>query len=123
MLEIRVASCWTGSKRSVQFADHFDGGGANDFASPGLPDQTSNLQTNATVIPCGDVNAVSAAVADETAAAVIIETSNPVFFTLPDPGAVLRDIREATEQTGTLLIVDEVVSGFRWAPGGAQEKY
>jgi len=123
MLAIRVARAWTGRTRIVQFADHFHGWGDTTFGSFGLPGLPSNLQANATVIACGDVDALNAALADETAAAVIIETSHPSFFTLPDPGAFLRAIREATEQTGALMIVDEVVSGFRWAPGGAQEKY
>ncbi len=123
MLAIRVARAWTGRTRIVQFADHFHGWSDTTFGAHGMPGLPSNLQSNATVIPCGDVHALSAAVADETAAAVLIETSHPSFFTLPDPGAFLRAIREATEQTGTLMIVDEVVSGFRWAPGGAQEKY
>jgi glutamate-1-semialdehyde 2,1-aminomutase len=75
------------------------------------------------VIGCGDGDAVVRALADETAAALIIETSHPDFNSLPDPGAFLRLLRDETEKRGTLLIVDEVVSGFRWAPGGAQEMH
>jgi glutamate-1-semialdehyde 2,1-aminomutase len=123
MLAIRIARAWTGRTRIVQFAGHFHGWSDTTFGAAGLPGLPAALQSLATVISCGDINALSAAVADETAAAVIIETSHPSFFTLPDPGAFLRAMREATEQTGTLMIVDEVVSGFRWAPGGAQEKY
>jgi glutamate-1-semialdehyde 2,1-aminomutase len=123
MLAIRIARAWTGRTRIVQFADHFHGWSDTTFGAYGMPGLPAALQSAATVVPCGDLNAIHAAVADETAAAVIVETSNPTFFTLPDPGAFLRAIREVTEQTGTLMIVDEVVSGFRWAPGGAQEKY
>jgi glutamate-1-semialdehyde 2,1-aminomutase len=123
MLAVRIARAWTGRTRIVQFADHFHGWSDSTFGAHGFPGLPSNLQSNATVIPCGDVNALSSAVADETAAAVLIETSHPSFFTLRDPGAFLRAVREATEQTGTVMIIDEVVSGFRWAPGGAQEKY
>src|SRR5439155_23981677 len=39
-----------------------------------------------------------------------------------DPG-FLRNLRQATQEAGSLLIFDEVVSGFRYAPGGAQERY
>jgi glutamate-1-semialdehyde 2,1-aminomutase len=123
MLAIRIARAWTGRNRIVQFEGHFHGWSDTTFGAYGMPGLPPNLQANATVIACGNVDALRAAVADETAAAVIIETSHPSFFTLPDPAAYLRAIREATEQTGTLMIVDEVVSGFRWAPGGAQEKY
>ncbi|MEX1158094.1 MAG: aminotransferase class III-fold pyridoxal phosphate-dependent enzyme [Thermomicrobiales bacterium] len=123
MLAIRIARAWTGRTRIVQFADHFHGWSDTTFGAHGMPGIPAVLQSTASVIPSGDLNALNAAVADETAAAVIIETSHPGFFTLPDPGAFLRSVREATERTGTLLIVDEVVSGFRWAPGGAQEQY
>lgn len=123
MLAIRIARAWTGRTRIVQFAEHFHGWSDTTFGGHGMPGLPAALQSASTIIPCGDINALDAAVAEETAAAVIIETSNPSFFTLPDPGAVLRAIRDATERTGTLMIVDEVVSGFRWAPGGAQEKY
>ncbi|MDQ3548876.1 MAG: aminotransferase class III-fold pyridoxal phosphate-dependent enzyme, partial [Chloroflexota bacterium] len=123
MLAVRIARAWTGRTRLVQFAGHFHGWSDTTFGGHGMPGLPAALQSAATVIACGDVNALNAAVADETAAAVIIETSHPDFFTLPDPGAFLRAIRTATEQTGTLMIVDEVVSGFRWAPGGAQEQY
>jgi glutamate-1-semialdehyde 2,1-aminomutase len=81
------------------------------------------LRNLAEVVECGDLNAVEAALEDETAAAVIIETSHPAFFTLPDPAAFLQGLRDITERTGTVLIFDEVVSGFRWAPGGAQAYY
>ncbi|RIK45955.1 MAG: hypothetical protein DCC58_04795 [Chloroflexi bacterium] len=37
--------------------------------------------------------------------------------------AFLRFLRTETERTGALLVVDEVVSGFRWSPGGAQQAY
>jgi glutamate-1-semialdehyde 2,1-aminomutase len=63
------------------------------------------------------------ALADETAAAVIIETSHPTVFGQPDPAAWLRFVRDETQRAGALLIVDEVVSGFRWSPGGAQGLY
>lgn len=123
MLALRIARAWTGRTRIVQFDGHFHGWSDSTFGAQGLPGLPAALQSAATIIPCGNINALDAAVADETAAAVIIETSHPGFFTLPDPGAFLRAIREATEKTGALMIVDEVVSGFRWAPGGAQEKY
>jgi glutamate-1-semialdehyde 2,1-aminomutase len=123
MLAVRVARAWTGRTRLVQFAGHFHGWSDTTFGAQGLPGLPAALQSLATVLPCGNVAALDAVLADESVAAVIIETSHPDFFTLPDPGAFLRAIRQATERTGTVMIVDEVVSGFRWAPGGAQEKY
>ena len=58
-----------------------------------------------------------------TIAAVILE---PVFHNagvvLPEPG-FLETLREACTAAGTLLIFDEIITGFRHAPGGAQERY
>lgn len=123
MLALRIARAWTGRNRVIQFSDHFHGWSDVTFGAQGLPGLPAALQASASILRCGDANALHEALADETVAAVIIETSHPSFFSLPDPGAFLQTIRDLTAQTGALMIVDEVVSGFRWAPGGAQEKY
>jgi glutamate-1-semialdehyde 2,1-aminomutase len=53
-------------------------------------------------------------------AAVIVEPLQRVL--LPEPG-FLQAVREATKKHGTVLVFDEIVTGFRIAWGGAQEKY
>lgn len=123
MLAIRLARVFTGRTTIVQFRSHFHGWNDTTFGSIGAPGLPASLRAAARVIDCGDYVALQEALADETVAAVIIETSNPTFFTLSDPAAYLRFLREETTRTGALLIVDEVVSGFRWSPGGAQAYY
>ena len=123
MMAVRMARNYTSRTTLVQFAGHFHGWGDTAFGGAGGPGLPAALRGIADVIECGDLDAVEQALADETAAAVIIETSHPAFFTLPNPTAFLQGLREITERTGTVLIFDEVVSGFRWAPGGAQEYY
>ncbi|CAN5696370.1 aminotransferase class III-fold pyridoxal phosphate-dependent enzyme [soil metagenome] len=123
MLAIRLARNFTGRTHLIQFETHFHGWSDSAFGGQGSPGLPIALQSLATVVPCGDYEQIEERLTDETVAAVIIETSHPSFFTLEDPGAYLRFLREATEKASTLLIVDEVVSGFRWAPGGAQEFY
>lgn len=123
MLAVRLARNFNGRAHLVQFEGHFHGWGDTVVGGHGAPGMPIVLQSLSTVIPCGDFERVEDRLKDETVAAVIIETSHPSFFTLDDPAGYLRFLREATERTGTLLIVDEVVSGFRWAPGGAQEFY
>jgi glutamate-1-semialdehyde 2,1-aminomutase len=123
MLAVRLARVYTGRTLLVQFAGHFHGWSDTATGAHGEPGLPAALRSAGTVIECGDVGALHAALADESAAAVIIETSHPSFFAHPDPAGFLRELRAATERSGTLLIVDEVVSGFRWAPGGAQERY
>lgn len=123
MLAVRMARNYTGRTRLVQFEGHFHGWSDTVFGGAGSPGIPAAFQSLAEVLPCGDLDAVEAALDDEMAAALILETSHPSFFTLPNPAAFLRGLREVTERYGTVLIFDEVVSGFRWAPGGAQEYY
>lgn len=123
MLAVRLARNYTGRAHTIQFQTHFHGWGDIVVGPHGAPGMPLSLQSLSTVLPCGDFDGVEDALKDETVAAVVVETSNPTFFTLDDPAGYLRFLREATERTGALLIIDEVVSGFRWAPGGAQEFY
>ncbi len=123
MMAVRMARNYTGRTTLVQFEGHFHGWSDIAFGGAGGPGLPAALHSLAEVLPCGDLDAVEEALADETVAAVIVETSHPDFFTLPDPAGYLRGLRDITERTGTVLIFDEVVSGFRWAPGGAQEFY
>jgi glutamate-1-semialdehyde 2,1-aminomutase len=73
------------------------------------------------IVPWNDEEAVADAIAATQPAAVIAE---PVPANMgvvpPDPG-FLEHLREATAEAGALLILDEVISGFRVARGGAQE--
>lgn len=123
MLAVRLARNFTGRTHLIQFEGHFHGWSDTVVGAHGSPGVPAVLQSVSTVLPCGDVERVAGRLSEETVAAVIIETSHPSFFTLNDPAGYLRFLREATERAGTLLVVDEVVSGFRWAPGGAQEFY
>src|SRR6202030_1966265 len=72
-----------------------------------------------TVVPA-DAQALAAAVRDGDVAAVILEPSGAAWGTVPLPAGLLGELRALTVATGTVLIFDEVVSGFRWSPGGVQ---
>src|SRR5262249_9171744 len=72
-----------------------------------------------TVVPA-DARALAAALRDEDVAAVILEPSGAAWGTVPLPAGLLAELRALTAATGTVLIFDEVVSGFRWSPGGVQ---
>jgi len=51
----------------------------------------------------------------------MLEPSGAAWATVPMPDGFLAAARKLADNTGTLLIFDEVVSGFRWAPGGVQQ--
>jgi glutamate-1-semialdehyde 2,1-aminomutase len=88
--------------------------------SPGVPEALAALTITA---PFNDADAVARALRDHEVAAVIVE---PIVgnagFIAPDP-EFLPSLRSLTKQHGTLLIFDEVMTGFRVAYGGARERF
>jgi len=83
----------------------------NDGVPTAVRDLTSTFQYN-------DADSAAAAI-DEQTACVILE---PVVFTLPEAGFLQR-LRDICDRNGTLLIFDEMWTGFRLAMGGAQEHF
>jgi glutamate-1-semialdehyde 2,1-aminomutase len=88
--------------------------------SPGVPDALAALTV---VAPFNDLAAVDALMRQHRVAAVIVE---PVVgnggFIAPDP-AFLPGLRRLADEHGALLVFDEVMTGFRVAPGGARERF
>jgi glutamate-1-semialdehyde 2,1-aminomutase len=72
-----------------------------------------------TVVP-PDLGRVEAALAGRDVAALILEPTGASFGAVPVSFEFLAGLRELTRAAGTVLIFDEVVSGFRWSPGGVQ---
>jgi glutamate-1-semialdehyde 2,1-aminomutase len=70
-----------------------------------------------------DVKAVDVALERGDVAAVILEPAGGSSGTIPTIPGYLHDLRAVTRRHGTLLIFDEVITGFRYAPGGAQEYF
>jgi glutamate-1-semialdehyde 2,1-aminomutase len=136
---IRLARAFTGRERILKFegnyhgwhdyvawSHHFatedDGEPTPVAASAGIPAAVRDLVV---VREYNDAEGVRETLRREgdTIAAVILE---PVFHNagvvLPDPG-FLETLREACTEAGTLLIFDEIITGFRHGPGGAQERF
>ena len=90
--------------------------------SPGVPDEIAALTT---VVPYNDAGALEAALEKfrgEVAAFIVEPVAANMGLVAPRAG-YLEAARELTRRHGTLLIFDEVISGFRLAAGGAQEVY
>jgi glutamate-1-semialdehyde 2,1-aminomutase len=133
MSAIRLARAATGRERIVKFAGayhgHVDGllaeagSGLATAGVPASPGVTESQAAAAIVAPWNDPAAIERAVAESRPAAIIAE---PVPANMgvvpPDPGFLER-LRELAGASGALLILDEVISGFRVARGGAQERY
>ncbi|MSQ29204.1 MAG: aminotransferase class III-fold pyridoxal phosphate-dependent enzyme [Dehalococcoidia bacterium] len=130
MMALRLARAHTGRERVVKLAEHFHGW--HDLVvgrlrpddphphSPGVPE---GFYDALTIVPAGDAQALREALAPRDVAAVILEPTGAHWGTHPLPLSYLRAARALTAEAGTLLILDEVITGFRMAPGGASERY
>jgi glutamate-1-semialdehyde 2,1-aminomutase len=79
---------------------------------------------NETVVLPVDLDAVGSALArDPEIAAVIVEPSGAGAGAVPLPDGFLQGVRALTAARQVVLILDEVITGFRWSPGGAQQRY
>src|SRR5215831_4655790 len=124
LLALRIARAATGRERVVKLAGHFNGwhdqvafGADPPFHGPDTAGVPAVLGQVVTVVPA-DAHALAAALRGEDVAAVILEPSGAAWGTVPLPAGLLADLRALTAATGTALIFDEVVSGFRWLLGG-----
>ncbi|MEZ0094214.1 amino acid adenylation domain-containing protein [Streptacidiphilus sp. EB129] len=112
------AGAYHGSADPILARQGFDGGtGESVPLAPGIPDQVAG---NVLVLPYDDPASLEALREHaHELAAVLVE---PVQSRRPDvqPGAFLRELRELTREAGVALIFDEVITGFRMHPGGAQ---
>ena len=133
MSAVRLARAVTGRERLIKFAGayhgHVDGllveagsGLATQGipASPGVPE----AQAAATiVVPWNDADAVAAALEQNEVATILAEPLPANMGVVPPVEGFLERLRELADMHGALLVLDEVISGFRVARGGAQERY
>ena len=135
MSAIRLARGATGRDLIVKFAGGYHGHGDSllvdagsglaTLAMPGSAGVTAGAASDTVVVPYNDPEAVAAAFRTHPGriAAIIVEPVGAnVGVIAPEPG-FLEALRELTSANGALLIFDEVITGFRVARGGAQERY
>ena len=127
LMAMRLARAYTGKTKVIKLQDHFHGWhdyamAGSDRSAPGIPE--SSLGTMV-IVPPGDLAAVEDAIKnDPDIAALILEPTGAHYGQLPfDSPNYLKGLREITAQSGVVLIFDEVVTGFRASPGGAQVRY
>lgn len=128
-MAIRLARAYTGRSKLLKLHGHFHGwhdavtkaqSPPYDRLAPGVPDTVSELTLS---VPPDLTSVERALTANPDIAALILEPSGASYAAVPLPDGFLQAVRELTVAHGALLIFDEVVTGFRWAPGGAQELY
>jgi len=129
-LAIRIARAFTGRPRIVKFTGHFHGwhdgvvAGVNPpYEVPMSAGVPGAMLDQAVIIPPNDIKAVEHALDRGDIAAVILEPAGGQAGTTPTIPGYLQELRALTQRKGVLLIFDEVITGFRYAPGGAQEYF
>jgi glutamate-1-semialdehyde 2,1-aminomutase len=135
MSAVRLARGATGRDLVVKFSGgyhgHSDGllveagSGVATLAIPGSAGVPTRTAAATIVVPYNDPDAVAAAFAAHPGriAAIIVEPVAANAGVLPPAPGFLERLREITAADGALLIFDEVITGFRVGPGGAQGRY
>src|SRR5919197_1094250 len=143
MAAMRLARAYTGKEKIIKFEGAYHGWSDLHYVSyhpplsmatgrynapRALPDSTGTPQAIADTLliqPFNDVEVLEETIRERhfEIAAVLIEPIMANCGIIPPRDGYLHEVRRITEQYGVLLIFDEVMTGFRIAPGGAQEYY
>jgi len=126
LMALRLARSFSGKPGVIKFDRHFHGWHDYVVASskysgalpPGVPQATLD---SVAVLPLdlGEVRGTVAGRGD--IGAIIVESAGASSGQLPVPRGFLHDLQAFCRAEGIVFIMDEVVTGFRWAPGGVQE--
>jgi len=135
MTAVRLARGVTGRPGIVKFAGNYHGhsdallagagSGVATLGIPSTPGVTRGCVQDTIVVPYNDLSATRRAFESHTGqvAAVIVEPVAANMGVVAPGDGFLEGLRELCDDAGALLIFDEVITGFRLAPGGAQEKF
>jgi glutamate-1-semialdehyde 2,1-aminomutase len=129
MLAMRIARGYTGKDKIIRWESHYHGW--HDYVMPGtLPpfDKPASIGIpqgvlDSVIVLPPDLEALERTLAsDNDVAGVITEGSGASYGSVPLPPGFLEGVRRLTQQYGVVMILDEVITGFRWSPGGLQKK-
>jgi glutamate-1-semialdehyde 2,1-aminomutase len=133
MSAIRLARAATGREKLLKFAGayhgHVDGllaEAGSGLATQGIPSSpgvTAAAAAASVIVPWNDADALVEATERHELAAILAEPVPANMGVVPPAPGFLELLRERASQNGALLVFDEVISGFRVARGGAQERY
>lgn len=135
MSAIRLARGYTGRKRIIKFDGCYHGHGDSLLVkagsglatlgipgSPGVPEEVAQATLSLPYNNLGEVKAAMARLGEEVAAIIVEPVAANMGVVLPE-AEFLPGLRALCDQHGSLLIFDEVITGFRLARGGAQERF
>jgi glutamate-1-semialdehyde 2,1-aminomutase len=136
---LRLSRAATGRNNIVKFEGHYHGWFDNilwshapalDVAGPadaptpipGTLGQDPTANGPLSILPWNNIEVLEARLRKGDVAAVIMEASMCNTSAIPPKAGYLEAVRQLCTETGTILIFDEVITGFRVGPGGAQER-
>ncbi|MSP05370.1 MAG: aminotransferase class III-fold pyridoxal phosphate-dependent enzyme [Acetobacteraceae bacterium] len=131
LMAVRLARAFTGRQTVLRFKGHFHGwhdhmthGYTNHFDGTPTTGVVAGVADKNIVVAPGDMAAVRAAfAANKDIAAIILEPTGASFGQVPVTPDFVHFLREITTQNDSLLIMDEVVTGFRVSRGGAATEF
>ncbi len=126
MLALRLGRAFSGKDRVLRIDGHYHGWhdhalkgakpGSDRPTSLGVPRAVSDLIE----ICAADPQAMESALQDERIGTVVIEASGANYGSVPLPADRLIALHDVARKAGAVLIFDEIITGFRWSPGGRQ---
>jgi glutamate-1-semialdehyde 2,1-aminomutase len=134
MSALRLARGYTGRNKVIKFEGHYHGhadsflvkagSGVATFNIQTVPGVTAGVANDTLVASYNNIESVQKIIAEnkgEIAAIITEPVAGNMGCILPQPG-FLEELRKLCDEEGIVLILDEVMTGFRLGPGGAQEK-
>ena len=131
LMALRLARAFTGRQTILRFQGHFHGwhdhmtsGYSSHYDGSPTPGVLPGVAEKSVLVPPNDLAAVrDALAANRDIAAVILEPTGSSFGQVPVGAEFVRGLRTLTQEHDVLLILDEVITGFRVSPGGAQAAF
>ena len=128
-MAIRLARAYTGKDKIVRFVGHFHGwhdnvaaGATSHYDGDDDAGRAARRGRLSILMPTDDVGAVVKLIEErDDIAAVMFEPSGASWGQVPLPPGFVQAIRDVTAKQGVVMLMDEVITGFRWSSGGAQK--
>lgn len=129
-MAVRLARAFTGKHRIVRIKTHFHGwhdhmttGYASHFDGTPTAGVLDGVAGAVLLVEPGDIEGLRKALAEPDVAMMFVEPTGGSFGQIPILPEYLAAAREACTENGVILVFDEVITGFRVSPGGAQAEY
>ena len=127
-LAIRIARAYSQKEVIIRWESHYHGwhdyvmpGNLSPFDVPGSTGVPQGVIDSVIVLP-PDLDALEKTLASRNdIAGVITEGSGASYGTVPLAAGFVKGVRDLTQKYGVVMILDEVITGFRWSPGGLQQ--